>query len=46
MAMTSASNASRPFHTRDIARVKADLARFGFGMLEGALPTATTRAIR
>ena len=46
MAMTSASSASRPFLTRDIARVKADLARFGFGMLEGALPTATTRAIR
>ena len=36
----------RPYPTRNVDEVKADLARFGFGILEGALPDATTAAIR
>ena len=36
----------RPYPTRNVDNVKADIARFGFGILEGALPDHITTAIR
>ena len=44
--MTIPQRNDRPFPTRDIELVKADIARSGFGILEGALDDDVTAAIR
>jgi ectoine hydroxylase-related dioxygenase (phytanoyl-CoA dioxygenase family) len=46
LVMANEQSTDAPHATRDIERVKADIARYGFGILEGALPPAITTAIR
>jgi len=43
--MTRLDAEIRPVPTRDVAHAKQDLARFGFAILEGALPATVTRDI-